>query len=91
MRRVNKDFSQLGQRILQARENLEKAQQLVQQDRNNVWYIMFGKLCVAQLLQLRTKEEQILQQRAKVDWITLVDGNNAYFHAILKESILLLV
>lgn len=31
-------------------------------------------------------EENMMQQRTKVDWIKLGDGNNAYFHAYLKSK-----
>lgn len=29
-------------------------------------------------------EEKILAQRSKINWLQLEDGNNAYFHAIVK-------
>lgn len=35
---------------------------------------------------LTNMEENLLRQRAKVDWIKLGDNNSAYFHAILKSK-----
>lgn len=31
-------------------------------------------------------EEQLLNQRAKINWIRLGDGNNVYFHDSLKSK-----
>lgn len=31
-------------------------------------------------------EEQILRQIAKIGWMRMGDGNNAYFHASLKSK-----
>lgn len=31
-------------------------------------------------------EEQILQQKSKVEWLKLGDGNNSFFHATVKEK-----
>lgn len=38
------------------------------------------------LFTLHENEEKLLRQRAKVEWIRLVDGNNAFFHASLKSK-----
>lgn len=36
------------------------------------------------VLQVTDEEENLLMQKAKVTWVQLGDGNNSYFHAIVK-------
>ncbi|XP_058751951.1 uncharacterized protein LOC131625068 [Vicia villosa] len=52
---------------------------------NENW-IKKEKYQTEKLLELITTEEHIMRQRAKVSWIRLGDGNNAYFHASVKSK-----
>ncbi|KAI5403341.1 hypothetical protein KIW84_050776 [Lathyrus oleraceus] len=38
------------------------------------------------VIKLNVIEEQMLQLRAKIDWLRLGDGNNSFFHASLKSK-----
>lgn len=39
-----------------------------------------------QVRDLALMKENLLRQRAKVDWIKLGDSNNAYFFAVIKSK-----
>lgn len=58
----------------------------IQNDRFNADLILEEKIATANLLHLRTCEEQILQQKSKMTWPKLGDGNNAFFHASVHEK-----
>ncbi|CAK8535081.1 unnamed protein product [Lathyrus sativus] len=50
----------------------------------NVQIIDRVKECTNEVLRLSSLEERILQQKSKIDWLKLGDGNNSYFHTTLK-------
>ncbi|CAK8540591.1 unnamed protein product [Lathyrus sativus] len=72
--------------IKEARCNLQEAQERLQTKRMNNQVIMQEKLWNENLIELIEIDEQVMSQRAKVDWIRLGDGNNAYFHATLRSK-----
>lgn len=37
------------------------------------------KKCTTKVLELNHMEEDILKQKAKIDWLRLGDGNNSFF------------
>lgn len=75
----------IGKQLEKARE-LSKAQQDLLQDRMNVERITLVKQKVQEVMTIANMKENLLRQRAKVDWIKLGDNNSAYFHAIHKSK-----
>ncbi|KAI5424694.1 hypothetical protein KIW84_030759 [Lathyrus oleraceus] len=69
-----------------ARDDLNKGQQNLSQDRMNDEKIRKVKGCTEEVLKWRNIEEQVLRQRAKLDWLRWGDGNNVYFHATIKAK-----
>ncbi|CAI8595559.1 unnamed protein product [Vicia faba] len=43
------------------------------------------KTCTDTIMNISQLEEDMLKQKAKLDWLNLGDGNNSYFHASIKE------
>ncbi|XP_058755140.1 uncharacterized protein LOC131628305 [Vicia villosa] len=66
------------------REQLKQAETLLATNLTNTHYVAEVKRCKEEILKTMEAEEQILSQRAKVSWLKLGDGNNSYFHAIIK-------
>jgi hypothetical protein len=52
----------------------------------NSAHIMQVKNCTEEVIKWCDIEEQMLRQRAKIDWLKLGDGNNRYFHASIKAK-----
>ncbi|XP_006576020.1 uncharacterized protein [Glycine max] len=44
------------------------------------------KMCTETVIRWNEIDEEILQQRSKLDWLKLGDGNNAYFHASIRAK-----
>jgi hypothetical protein len=44
------------------------------------------KHCTEEVIRWNDIEEQMLRQKAKIDWLKLGDGNNRYFHASIKAK-----
>ena len=44
------------------------------------------KKCTETMIRWNEIDEEILQQRSKLDWLKLGDGNNAYFHASIRAK-----
>ncbi|XP_058748416.1 uncharacterized protein LOC131621394 [Vicia villosa] len=68
------------------RQHLLQAQAELSNDRFNEEVMDRIKTITADLLKTTELEEQVLRQRAKVDWLILGDGNNRYFHATVKSK-----
>ncbi|KAL5162615.1 Transposon TX1 uncharacterized protein [Glycine soja] len=73
-------------KLQEAREKLTHAQMELTLDRLNKDKIGRTKDCTEAVIKWTEMEEQMLQQRAKIRWLRLGDGNNAYFHASLKAK-----
>ncbi|CAI8617402.1 unnamed protein product [Vicia faba] len=73
-------------KIQKARQDLQNAQEHFNQNLLDKYAIEQVKSYTDQVLHLNQMEESILMQKAKVDWLRLVDNNNAYFHPSIKEK-----
>lgn len=71
---------------MEARTRLSLAQEELVRDRMNINLIENVKSATQELLHWNETDERIMQQKAKVDWLRLGDGNNAFFHATLKAK-----
>lgn len=83
--KMNKPLMGLKQQIENIRNKLTDAHNNLSHDRMNEQRIKEVKQHTENLLNLQENEEKVLRQRAKVEWIRLGDGNNAFFHASLKS------
>jgi hypothetical protein len=83
---ISKPLSDVKGEITNAREKLRKAQTDLGMDRMNVDKIDAVKQCNDDLLNWQEVEEKILQQKSKLDWLKLGDGNNRYFYASIKTK-----
>jgi hypothetical protein len=52
----------------------------------NPLHILHVKACTEEVIKWCNMEEQMFQQKAKIDWLKLGDGNNRYFHASIKAK-----
>ncbi|XP_058722962.1 uncharacterized protein LOC131594771 [Vicia villosa] len=85
LRPLKRECSDIRTKILKARDDLEKAHQGLQANLFDTAAAELVYQCTNKLLELNQTEENILKQKAKVDWLRLGDGNNAYFHTSIRE------
>lgn len=83
---LSKPLIDIKVKLQEAREKLTHAQMELTLDRLNKDKIDRTKDCTEAVIKWIEMEEQMLQQRAKIRWLRLGDGNNAYFHASLKAK-----
>ncbi|XP_058751689.1 uncharacterized protein LOC131624791 [Vicia villosa] len=83
---LNRDTTAEVKKIQQSRDNLMKAQSMLENDRFNPGLIDQIKHWTDEIIKGTAIEEKILIQKAKVDWLQLGDGNNRYFHAIVNQK-----
>jgi hypothetical protein len=69
-----------------ARNELRLAHNNLLVDRLNPLHIQQVKVCTEEVIKWCGVEEQMLRQRAKIEWLRLGDGNNKYFHASIKAK-----
>ncbi|XP_058726099.1 uncharacterized protein LOC131597415 [Vicia villosa] len=86
IKKLSKPFRGINIQIEKARKDLEETQKSIAHDKDNKDLTQEEKKRTDSLMELLAIEEQIMRQRAKVTWIRLGDGNNAYFHAALKSK-----
>lgn len=86
IQRLKRKFSGIREQVLQAREELHSAQSELVGDRMNVELVEKVQTCTVALLHWHDMEEKLLQQRFKIDWIRLGDGNTSYFPASVKTK-----
>ncbi|XP_058777013.1 uncharacterized protein LOC131651366 [Vicia villosa] len=86
MKALNKAVTEEVRKIQECRDKLDQAQKMLQSDVRNPEYCRMVKHWTEELLKQTELEEKILKQKAKIDWIQLGDGNNAYFFANLKAK-----
>ncbi|KAH1203129.1 hypothetical protein GmHk_17G049445 [Glycine max] len=85
LRNLSKPLMHLKQNILQARGNLQQAQLDLSIDLMNSTNIAKVKKCTDILIYFQELEENVLRQKAKIDWLKLGDGNNSFFYATVKS------
>ncbi|MCH85203.1 transposon TX1 putative 149 kDa protein, partial [Trifolium medium] len=84
LKEISKPLSDVKLHISKVRENMLQAQLDLGLDRMNADKIEVVKQCSDDLLNWQKIEEKILQQKSKLEWLKLGDGNNRYFHASIK-------
>lgn len=85
LRNLSKPLMHLKQNILQARGNLQQAQLDLSIDLMNSTNIAKVKKYTDELIYFQELEENVLRQKAKIDWLKLGDGNNSFFYATVKS------
>lgn len=83
---MQKTFSGVRQVLDQARVSLKIAQEELNTDRMNGRLIEQVRQYTMEVLHWNDIDEALLQQKSKVDWIRMGDGNNSYFHATVKAK-----
>ncbi|CAK8532356.1 unnamed protein product [Lathyrus sativus] len=81
---LSKPLADVTNKILQTREKLTVAQTDLAHSRLNGNKIRQVKEYTAELLDWQEKEESMLKQRVKIEWLRHCDGNNKYFHASIR-------
>ncbi|XP_058742380.1 uncharacterized protein LOC131614859 [Vicia villosa] len=86
LRRLGKPLASMKQDLLKTRTDLTKSQNELVANKMNVQNIEKVKRLTEEVIKLNNTEEKMLMERAKVDWLRLRDGNNAFFYATLKSK-----
>lgn len=86
MRKLNKEKTDNMKRIIEIRGQLEQAQTLLQTNLFNQEYVHGVKLRSYELMQENEIEEKVLMHKSKINSLKLGNGNNAYFHATVREK-----
>lgn len=84
--KFNGPLSNLHQDKKSAKVELQKAHWDLVNNRFDVGAIEKVKICIKEVIRINVLEEQILAQRAKVEWLRMGDGNNSYLYAIIKAK-----
>ncbi|PNY02575.1 hypothetical protein L195_g025887 [Trifolium pratense] len=86
IRKLSRPVTSINITLEKARENLRQAHSRLLQDRMNPLNIIAVKEYTEEVIKWSDMEEQMLQQKAKIEWLRLGDGNNKYFHASIKTK-----
>ncbi|CAL5205182.1 unnamed protein product [Lathyrus oleraceus] len=86
IKRIIRPLSSIQNQVQQARAKLNTAHQKLIVDRLNNHIIEGVKARAMDVIKLNVIEEQMLQLRAKIDWLRLGDGSNSFFHVSLKSK-----
>lgn len=86
IRNICRQFKGIGDQLNSTRNQLNEVQSKLKHDRLNCQLIEETKKITEEVIRLNNLEEQLLFQRAKINWIKMGDGNNKYFHAVLKSK-----
>ncbi|XP_045791547.1 uncharacterized protein LOC123886260 [Trifolium pratense] len=86
IRKLSRPVKSINITLEKARENLRQAHSRLLQDRMNPFNIIAVKEYTEEVIKWSDMEEQMLQQKAKIEWLRLGDGNNKYFHASIKTK-----
>ncbi|XP_050915875.1 uncharacterized protein LOC127130968 [Lathyrus oleraceus] len=85
LKKLNSQYSDIQDQIQKARQLLLDEQKDLQNNLFDVQSIERVKQCTENLIHLNQTEENILKQKAKVNWLQLGDGNNAFYHAYVRD------
>lgn len=80
------NMSNMKHNLETTRKDLELAQIDLSQNTMDGDKVSRVNTCTEKVLRLQDLEDQMLMQRAKIDWMKLSDENNTYFHATLKAK-----
>jgi len=83
---LSKQFAHTKLQLAKAREDLAEAQDSLVNDRMNKEKIDKVNMCTKTVIRWNEIDEEILQQRSKLDWLKLGDKNNAYFHVSIRAK-----
>ncbi|CAK8544062.1 unnamed protein product [Lathyrus sativus] len=83
--RLSKQFSNLQQTIVQARNDLLQTQESLIMDRMNTEIIEKVKTYTDEFTHLQELQDQMLRQRTKINWLREGDTNSSFFYAYLKS------
>ncbi|KAK2401903.1 hypothetical protein QL285_051464 [Trifolium repens] len=86
LRKLSRPIMGIHITLEKARNDLQQAHNMLFADRMNPLHIMQVKRCREEVIRWNDMEEQMLRQKAKIDWLKLRDGNNRYFHASIKAK-----
>ncbi|XP_058783198.1 uncharacterized protein LOC131657862 [Vicia villosa] len=86
LRKRSKPLAAIKDNINRAREELDAAQKDLISERGNCQIIEKVKRCTEEVLKWNEPDEQLLRQKAKIDWIKKGDGNNSFFYASIKTK-----
>ncbi|XP_058768036.1 uncharacterized protein LOC131641747 [Vicia villosa] len=84
LKKLNKQVTDLQQRIIDTRKNLDLAYDALKSqpmDKSNIQRV---RIYTKELVKWNGMEEQSMLQRTKINWLRMGDGNNAFFHAYFK-------
>jgi hypothetical protein len=84
MKKLYKQVQGCKKKVEEARGELLKAQKDLIHDRMNPAIISKVKHWTDEVMKWNDLDEMNISQRAKIDWLRLGDGNNAYFYASVK-------
>ncbi|CAK8579068.1 unnamed protein product [Lathyrus sativus] len=84
LKAFSKPFSDIRNKLTTARDNLKNIQEQLIRDKMNTILIGKARDLTEEVITLKEIEWDILQQRAKVDWIRKGDGNNHYLYVAVK-------
>ncbi|KAI5382050.1 hypothetical protein KIW84_UN0211 [Lathyrus oleraceus] len=85
LKKMNSQYSDIQDQIQKARQLLLDEQKGIHNNLFNVQSIERVKQYTENLIHLNQTEENILKQKAKVNWLQLGDGNNAFYHAYVRD------
>ena len=83
---LSKQFAHTKLQLAKAWEDFAEAQDSLVNDRMNKEKIDKVKMCTETVIRWNEIDEEILQQRSKLDWLKLGDENNAYFHVSIRAK-----
>lgn len=77
-------FGGLGQKVLQAKHDLNLAQSSFLAPHGNVECQRRERECLHAYAFISSAEEKFLKQKSRNNWLNLGDGNNSFFHKSIK-------
>jgi hypothetical protein len=77
-------FWGISLRVERARHDLASARTGFMESRGSCEWLIKEKECMHHYLSLVKVEENFLRQKSRVQWVTLGDGNSAFFHKVVK-------